>query len=559
MQILRSYLVNPYKKSNRIALALTLAIISLFIYLPGIDMPFVTTGEPREALVAQGMVIHNDLLQSNRYENDLATKPPMLHWSIVAFSKLIGEVNETSSRLPSVVAATVTAVAWALLLLPIVGPQRSALFFIVLSTSLEWYRNAAHSRVDMLLACFVSLAIAALYRWSRTDNSKYLLTATLLMAGSALTKGPVGIALPILIAAAALGLRRELNRRMCIQLALASAAAAIPLAAWYLTKSLSGEGSVLGIALNENLNRLTGNMSNGDDPHEHGVLYLFGTFFTGTLPWSLLAIPALVFYAINRRRLLKDEPTQALVHWCTSAVAVCLLLFSIPASKRGVYLLPIYPAAATLAALALHELAKEKLALTRGAAAATAAFLGFVWTVLALLRLSIFDLTSFASSPKSQAALAFYSHAFDLSEAGPKLLLQLLPVAASALCLYAIYKRGSSALHAFGMVFAFYLVFIKLDLIKPAAIELSPKSFIAMEIRDHSPLELSLANSRMYGEAFYIRQLNPKLKVSEYSGGSNYVLLWARDRGLIPEPRYLHESNKAIDKPDRRLEFAIVN
>ncbi|MCB0337780.1 MAG: glycosyltransferase family 39 protein, partial [Bdellovibrionales bacterium] len=204
-----------------IVLSLLLIMTCLVLFLPGISTPFVTTGEPREALVPQTMALEKDLLQSVRYGDDIATKPPLFHWAIVAASTLTGSVSEASSRLPSVVASSVCLIAWTLFLIPLLGRQRSMLFFLVLATAGEWYRHAAHARVDMLLTSFVCLALLCLYRWLEKPSLVGLLLSTILMAGAALTKGPIGVALPLAITGLTALFWRELTIKKCFQLGIA--------------------------------------------------------------------------------------------------------------------------------------------------------------------------------------------------------------------------------------------------------------------------------------------------------------------------------------------------
>src|SRR6185369_6370806 len=78
-----------------------------------------------------------------------------------------------------------------------------------------------------------------------------------------------------------------------------------------------------------------------DTGHVHGPFYFVPNFLLGALPWSLLA-PAVAWWAWRSRPL--DATTRYLVVWFFTIIA----LFSIASSKRSVYILPAYPAAALL-------------------------------------------------------------------------------------------------------------------------------------------------------------------------------------------------------------------
>ncbi len=549
--------------SKRSLLAAALVLTSLLLYLPGIDSAFFTTGEPREALVPQSMLIHSDLLRSERYENEPATKPPLFHWFAAGLSLPAGNVTEASARMPSVIAAITALVFWAIFVLNIFGRSQALLIFLVLSTSPEWFRSAAHARVDMLLAALCSLALLSLYTWEMRKSDRYLALGSLLMAGAALTKGPIGVVLPCAAAAIALITQKTLSIKKILKLAAAAAIALLPLATWYAAISWSGDGAILKIALEENLARLLGEMSKGSDPHEHGPLYLIAAFFLGMLPWSLLAIPATAFCVRRRSELKLPRGGTSFISWCAASVTVGLAIFLIPASKRSVYLLPVYPPAAVLISVALSELARRKPRALQITAYVALSLVGAIWASVLTLRLGWIDLAALALNEKALTNAQFYLSVFDLSSSElwsfRIWIIQLLPLLAVLAGIYGAYRRRIEPLQAIGVVLALVFVLVKVDLLEPAAEELSPKRFVQMELRDHRPPEIALRTSRMFAEAFYARQLNPDIAVKHYDKGAKYVLLWSKDRTLLPKPLYIHKSPDHIEKPGRQLEFAIID
>jgi 4-amino-4-deoxy-L-arabinose transferase-like glycosyltransferase len=83
---------------------LILCIISLFWFLGA--APFNTRGEPREAVVAMSMLQDGNWILPVNNGDEIAFKPPMLHWLVAAFSWLLGGISEFTSRLPSALGAT---------------------------------------------------------------------------------------------------------------------------------------------------------------------------------------------------------------------------------------------------------------------------------------------------------------------------------------------------------------------------------------------------------------------------------------------------------------------
>ena len=512
------------------------------------------------------MVIYDNLLQSVRYDQDIATKPPLLHWLIVLCSQAFGEVNEISSRLPSVFAATVAVVSWTLFLIPHLGLHRSILFFLVLATSGEWYRHAAHARVDMLLASLISLSLLTLFEWSQTSKKQYLFGSGLLMALAALTKGPIGIALPVLTTIGAQLFWKEFKVKKAILLGLTAGLALFPLLAWYSAEMWTGNTNLIDIVLHENLDRLLGKMSSGTDPHSHGPLYLLGTFFIGLLPWSLFAVITIPTFIKRRLELNESQETMRLtqmrfIQWSLLSVFTTVFVFLIPSSKRGVYLLPIYPSAALLLTVVLHEFTKRHGDLVRRGVTFAIGLLGFLCLTVFIARLGVIDLESLVSSPKTAQKLSFYLDLLRLSWPESSIfpwIVQVFPIAIIALILSRARTSRFQPFHAFGLALVTLFVFVKIAFVTPVAQTLSPKRFISQEISDHQPTEVALQTSRMYAEAFYVRQTDPHIVVRDYDDASKFVLFWDEDRDLLPKPLYVHQSEEDIRKPGKHLDFAIM-
>jgi hypothetical protein len=481
---------------------------------------------------------------------------------MAAIALVTGELSESATRLPSVFAATLTLVCWTLFVLPILGRSNALLTFVVLLTSVEWFRNAAHARVDMLLAAMVTLSLISLYHWLQKGTWLPLFGATVAMALAALTKGPVGIALPCITATLAMLLWREFSVKKFLLLSFAAFFALLPLGSWYLAEAMRTEGALVDVVIMENWNRLTGTMSAGKDPHSHSVFYLFGTLIIGLIPWSLLALPALFQQIRNRFSLTvaENQNRKRLLQWCLLTSGVCLFVFSIPSSKRSVYLLPMYPAAATLLTLELNRFYAVHSKAARRVLTTVASVLGSVWIVLMLLASSVIPLELLPLKQKSLDRLDFYKDIVAQSAgSGVSLVLfALVPIGLIAAIVYCKQRQLDASFLRMGALVSVFFVLVKLTIVLPAAIALSPRDFIAEELLDHHPSEITLRTSRMYAEAFYIRQLQPDLPLKELMSNSKYILSGEEDTSTLPGPLYIHRSKEYVNKPGKHLEFAIV-
>ena len=109
--------------------------------------------------------------------------------------------------------------------------------------------------------------------------------------------------------------------------------------AWYVAAwVIGGNDFFIKHVLKENLFRVI-DPEALDTGHEHGPFYMLPNFLVGALPWSLLA-PAVAWWLWRMRPL--DATTRYLVVWFLGVI----IFYSIPASKRSVYILPAYPAGA---------------------------------------------------------------------------------------------------------------------------------------------------------------------------------------------------------------------
>lgn len=539
---------------SREFLALSCCVVCILLYWPGINSPFFTTGEPREATVAQSMYLSGDLLHAVRYGDDFATKPPLLHWSMVAASRMLGRLSETSSRLPSLAAATLTLLLWVLVVSKFFDRRTTLSFAMILGSAPLWLVNASHARVDMLLSCCVGLTLITLFYWSHSQNLKWFLCSTVLMGMAALTKGPVGIVLPLTVAILSMLFRRTLSVRDLLMLASMALLASLPLISWYGAQLFYENAATLETAFEENIARLFGTMSQSKDPHEHSFFYIIRSLVTGFLPWSLFGL-------IGIHRSWKEGwispatiEARQFIEWCSVAVLVWLLVFCIPASKRDVYLLPIYPCLALLIAWQVQHVWDSSL--TKRLSRILLMSLGVLWSLACLIRLDFLQVASFFPSGKLQSQIGFYLEACALSLHNTPWslwIVQLLPLLIIALVLR---KNLVAPLPSLAVNILAFTLAAKAGVYTPLAEKLTPKEFIAEELEAHRPTTISLASDRMYAEVFYIRQLAPALEISDYSSDSSWIFLFDRDLKELPEPSYSHSSKSYVKKYGRHLVFA---
>lgn len=322
--------------------AALVAVAMCLLLLPWLgETLFYSKGEPREAIVAMSILDSGNWILPVSYGGDIPFKPPFLAWLIAIFAGIFngGVVNEYVSRLPSALAAIAMVMggyAWAKRER---GARFAVFFSIVTVCSFEVFRAALACRVDMLVtACMVGAIYVMYYIREHSPRFKALwyLTAILLLSCATMTKGPVGALLPCCI----IGVYRLLRRDRFFptlfgMLGLAIAAFLLP-SLWYWAAYRQGGEEFYNLMMEENIGRLTGTMSY--ESHVNPWWYNFVTLVAGLLPWTVLLLAS----AVGVKRI-QYRPLSNAALLCVTVAVLVVGFYTIPASKRSVYLLPAYP------------------------------------------------------------------------------------------------------------------------------------------------------------------------------------------------------------------------
>ncbi len=332
-------------------------LVALLLTVPWLDRPFHTRGEPREALVAQSMVLNQNWISPPAYNGAVPSKPPFNHWLISIASLPGGEVTEFTSRLPSAIAVVLFSACFYLFVLRRASERSALLAGLILLSSFEWFRAAVTCRVDTILSTSLAGALLALFSWRERGRKGFPFLAAVLITCAALTKGPIGVALPLAIFSLFEFLSGEKSVGNVVKIALRGAGIAVPVvlvvSLWYIAGYLQRGDAFLDKIYYENFARLTSSME--DEPHKHAAPYMLLMLAIGFLPWTLVWISAAASAFSKRNytlRALQERWAQAtdLQRYAFVAAACIFIFFCIPSSKRSVYIMPAYPFIALIAA-----------------------------------------------------------------------------------------------------------------------------------------------------------------------------------------------------------------
>ncbi len=219
----------------------------------------------------------------------------------------------------------------------------------ILSTSVLFWKEAGYGRIDMLLLGLEMMALFLLFLNEETPSVRLQAGAFSFMGLAILAKGPVGLIIPIGIYAFInlfTGKAKNLKKGFWLW--------GIPLAlafpgAWLLGAKLQGAPPAYfnELLFSQNVGRATGEFGGHVKPFYYYIKYLLTDF----LPW-------LFFLPLSIAVLKNDERRRTRLLALSGWILFVVLFFTAITSKRNIYILSVYPAAAMLVAAAWPDLAR---------------------------------------------------------------------------------------------------------------------------------------------------------------------------------------------------------
>ena len=306
--------------------------------------------EARYAEIAREMLLWHDWIVPHLNYVPYIEKPPLLYW-LTALSMRIFGINEFAARFINAAAALAGVLATYVFTRRTFGRDRALLAATVLATSGLYAVMAQVLTTDMLLTAAITAALFAFYLHWREGGRWWLLCYGAIGAGM-LTKGPIGVAIPVLVGMIFLwweegwaGLRRAPRRFHIFAGATLSIAIAVP---WFIAITIRQPDFLNFYFVGENLRRAF--VASYD--HSQPFYYYVPVIAAGMLPWTLAA-PFIPW------RSLPPNPTR---RFCMIAALSVFGLFSLAHSKLIPYVLPALPPIAILIADGLLQFNDAALA-----------------------------------------------------------------------------------------------------------------------------------------------------------------------------------------------------
>ena len=334
----------------RILLLVLAAAVLFSVNLGGYDAW--PPDEPRFAEVAREMIVLDDYLVPRINGEPYREKPPLLPWLIVAASWPGGEVTAATARVPSVLAGILTVLLTYLLARRLFSARTALWAAIILGTMQRFWWQARFGQIDMLLTACLTLALYVFLRWHEERRYRWLVVFYLALTAALYAKGPGVLVFPALFLLVFYW--RQWRALIRAQVIPGFLAVGLLMALWVVPSRWAAAPETQAAvtdAVASNLFRQTIGRFLLGVSHAQPPWYYLETLPVDWLPWALF-LPWTLPWVWQRRK--SGYPMRFLLCWIVPA----FVFFSIAAGKRGVYLLPLFPAFAILFAASILELAE---------------------------------------------------------------------------------------------------------------------------------------------------------------------------------------------------------
>ena len=278
-------------------------------------------------------------------------KPPLIYWATAASFRVFG-VSEASARLAPALASLLVLILIAVWGALCWGQRTAWAGAMVWASGIGVVAMGRTANTDMLLCAAIALTMFGVFWATELEGRKGWALGALAGLGMALallSKGPVGVALPLLFAAVYLTIIKGWTRAPWRALGVALGVAALVGAPWFLLVEAQRPGFLHTFLFEENLGRFSGKESYH---HKTPLYYYLPVVLIGFMPWTGFLAPALGLWnrpGPDERSARQNRAQIFLTVWALVLIA----FFSVSGTKLISYALPAFPAFALLIGVAL--------------------------------------------------------------------------------------------------------------------------------------------------------------------------------------------------------------
>jgi 4-amino-4-deoxy-L-arabinose transferase-like glycosyltransferase len=331
----------------QVVLLLGLCCIVYFVNLGQWDLW--NPDEPRYAQVSREMVNGGDWILMHRNGALYTDKPPLFFWAVAISSFLLQGFSPFAVRLPSALFGILTVLLTFFIGKRLYSSRTGFLSGLILATSVQFAFLSTRGHIDTTLTFFTTASILCFLRWYQHRQEGEASPARMKglafygyyggMALATLAKGPVGFILPLAVTLLFLLVQKEWKRIKKMRLLPGMLLFMAVVLAWYLPAVLRGGKYYL----NETLFHHSVERFAIGSSHIRPIFYYFYNFPVDFLPW-IIFLPAAMIYGFSGAMTAKRKEFLFLMVW----FVFIFLFFTLSKGKRGLYFLPLFPAASLM-------------------------------------------------------------------------------------------------------------------------------------------------------------------------------------------------------------------
>ncbi len=316
-------------KTTAVLLGL-LGIVGFGLFYKLGAVPLADPDEPRYAESAREMIERGSIMVPYFNYEPRINKPVLYYWSICASYMVLG-VSEFSARLPSALAALAIMIAAFFFMHRFCGLGAAAFSCLIMGSTPLFFVPGRLSMPDMVLGLFMVLSLFSFYLgWQEqclARKQRWYLLFYFFQVAAAWIKGPVGILIPLAVAALSLWRARDLRELKALRLAWSIPLVLLASVPWYAYIYLCVDQSTMAaMSTKETVGRIFGSSGHDFDP----LYFYFIVVLPGLLPWTFLLPWALY----KRFRMLEPSRLRTFLEvWFVFVFA----FFSLCAIKKPQY------------------------------------------------------------------------------------------------------------------------------------------------------------------------------------------------------------------------------
>ena len=335
---------------RKLSLPLLLLLISSVYLYTATSKTILDDNDALYATVAQQMISRGEWVTPYANGVRFLDKPPMMYWLMALAYEVFG-VSEFAARLPSVLAVLGTGVLLYFLGKKAGGHTSGFTAGVAAAFCVGTFLFTRMVFPDILFVFLLTLSLCSFLEWY-SDEKNPLLPAMLFyasLAGAILTKGLIGVFLPVAIIALFMTRSRDWARLGHFHIGKGTLLFLVLALPWHMLAAYRNPGFLWYFFVNEQVLRFLGRRQPVD--YESISLPIFWALILLWLfPWSAF------FPAIRYLLRASDEPrtsnSNAAIWLSLSWTLVVLVFFSL-SSRIEHYSLPLFPPLALLVGLAL--------------------------------------------------------------------------------------------------------------------------------------------------------------------------------------------------------------